>query len=427
MTDKSKSSLYFERAAVGFLLYSATGVTVFARSSMTWENLLMPVLLAGLAAFITLRYRLTISRRFTLLIGGFLALFIAQTFVFGSIHPKYLLLYPLNFWVAYCFVKAMQERVLIHLEYLITRFAAISLAIWSANILTGGAVQQALHGFSVGQPYASIVDSYILVQSFINEHVESFLPRNSGFAWEPGAFAVLCCLGLMANFYRTGFALKRNPAAWVLLAALVSSQSTTGFSILMILIVFKLWHDIPGAARLVLFPAAAAAVVVGLISLPFMQSKIEELWAQNLNDLAYSASQDWNVAEPLAAQRFLSFQLDFSDYLRYPMTGYGGEDDAMLVRQDALNIVSISGIGKIFARFGTFGFAFFAWATVTSSRSLSRKFGAGSPVMLTLYIFMVSVSYSLIEHPVFLALWCFAFFGGEAEARSERPKMVAVS
>lgn len=424
MNDKMQSSLFFERVAVGFLLFSATGVTVFARSSMTWENLLMPVLLAGLASVITLRYRVALTPRFAVLLGGFFTLFIAQSLVFQSIHPKYLVLYPLNFWVCYCFVKAMHERVFLHLEFWITRLSAISLVIWSVDIVAGGKIRSSLSGIQLGQPYSPIIDSYVFFQAFVNEQVDSFLPRNSGFAWEPGAFAVFCCMGLMINLYRTNFSLERNAGAYLLLAALASSQSTTGFSILIILIIFKLWHDIMGVARIVIFPAMVVAVVVGIISLPFMQDKIENLWAQDLNQLIMSARSDWNLGEPVAAQRFLSFKLDFADFLNNPLTGYGGEDDDMTVRRFSLNIVSISGIGKILARFGIFGFAFFAWSTVISSSTVSRRFGAGGFAMLALYIFMVSISYSLIEHPLFIVLWCFAYLEGRPQKTSPNSQIL---
>lgn len=425
MIIKSTYSAYFERAAVAFLLFCSTGTTVFARSAMTWEDLLMPVLLGGLGLGITLRYHIKLSRGFILVIGGFIALLLAQSFKFGSIHLKYMFLYPLNFWVTYCFIKAMRERLLRHVEFLITWLAGISFVIWSADILTNGMVRQALSGVSFGQPYNKIVDSYVLFQTFINESVPSALPRNAGFAWEPGAFAVFCCFGLMLNFYRNGFKLRRNFGAAVLIAALLSSQSTTGYSIFVMFLLFKLWNDIRGASKLVLFPILGFVIVTTIFSLPFMQDKINNLLSQDINELAYNASMDWNIGNPLGAQRFLSFQLDYADFLNNPWTGYGGEDEEMLVTRESLNVISVSGIGKIMARFGIFGFAFFVWSTTMSSIFLSRYFRAESPALLLLYIFMVSVSYSLIEQPIFLAIWCYWVFDGFAAESYARPKRVA--
>lgn len=370
----------------------------------------MPALLGLLALTITFCYRVKISNRFLILIGGFVALFIAQSLIYQSISPKYFLLYPFNFWIAYCFVRAMRERFLYHLEYIVTSLAAISLIIWLADVVTGSAIRHLLSGMSVGRPYAPIVDSYIIVQAFINENVGATIPRNSGFAWEPGAFAVICCAGLLINQYRTGLRIRNNHGAVILIVALLSSQSTTGYSILMAFLLAKFWQQIRGAARALMVPLVSLIILFVFSSVPFMQSKIQELLAQDLHEMAVIASYEWNIGRPVAAQRFLSFQLDFADFLKNPWTGYGGQDEQMLVRQEGLNIISISGIGKIMAKFGIAGIAFFLCITAASSVHLGRQFGGSSPSLLLLYIVLVSISYSLVEHPLFLCLWCFWLF-----------------
>lgn len=398
-----------ERMAVCFLLFTAAGVSTFARSSQTWETLVTPVLLGTISLILTLNYGVVISRSFIALIGGYLVLFLVQLVWYGSFHPKHLVLYPLNLWVAYTFVNAMHERFFLHLEYLITRLAGVSLAIWGLDVISDGAVRRQLSGMVFGEPYNPIIDSYILVQTFINEGVDSMVPRNSGFAWEPGAFAVLCSIALLINLYRTNFRLNNNRGALVLLAALLSSQSTTGYNILLVIFLAKLWRDLQGTARMFL-PVIAIAVISVVLSIPFMQEKIVDLWQQDLDQLARSATSEWNFDRPVAAQRFLSLRLDFSDFLENPWTGYGGRDSEMLTQRDALNIVSISGIGKVFARFGVFGFGFFFFSTLLSSIQLSRSFGARTPLLLVLIILMVSLSYSLIEHPIFICLWGYWFF-----------------
>lgn len=399
----------FERVAVGFLLFSATGVSIFARSSMTWENLLMPLLLGVFALAISFQYSIKITRPFVYLIGGYIILFLCQWIIYGSFHPKHLILYPLNMWVAYCFVRAMRENFLFHIEFLITFFSGLSLLIWIADVLTSGGVRQAFSGFYIAQPYNEIVDSYFAVYAFINEGVDSLLPRNSGFAWEPGAFAVFCCLALVINFYRTDFCFKRNFGAVVLIASLLSSQSTTGYNILLVIILSKLWRDVQGAAR-VFLPILIVALVASVFTLPFMQDKISDLWSEDIGELARGATSTWNFDRPVAAQRFLSFKIDFNDFLENPWTGYGGRDGEMLIERESLNIVSISGVGKIMARFGVFGLAFFLLSTLISSGFLSRQFGVRSPLFLALFVIMVSVSYSLIEHPLFLSIWAYRLF-----------------
>jgi hypothetical protein len=408
----SSLSRSFEALSVFFLIFSASGVTVFARSLATWEDLVCPVILVTFSVVYLAAYSVRLSYKLVLFLAVYLALTALQSIIYGSIHPKQLLLYPLNFLSAYCYVKAMGRRFFEHVEVQIFALSAITLVIWTFDTMTAGTVRHGLEGISVGAPYSSIVDSYIVVQTFISEGVEALFKRNSGFCWEPGAFSVMSSLALLINLYRNKFKLRRNFRVPVFFAAILSSQSTTGYTILVIFVLLKLWHDLSSRYKFFIFPLAAASVVFAFSALPFMQTKMEDLSGQNLKELAQHASQDWNKDKPVAAQRFLSFTMDFSDFLNNPLTGYGGEESQTLANRESYNIVSISGIGKVLARFGALGFLFFAAATAYSSYVVSRQFDANSPAMLFLFMGSVSISYSIIEHPLFICLWCYGYFGG---------------
>lgn len=408
----STSLRIFETISVFFLIFSVSGVTIFARSLATWENLACPAILAAFSIIYFLTYSIRLSQKLIFFLIIYLLLTAIQSAIYGSIHPKQYLLYPLNFVSAYCYVRAMGRRFFAQVELQIFVLSAITVVIWGFDTLTLGAIRNGLKGITAGAPYSGIVDSYIVVQTFINEGVEAIFKRNSGFCWEPGAFSVMCSVALMINLYRTKFKLRRNFRALILTMAIISSQSTTGYSIFLIFLLLKFWHDLSKGSRFLIFPLAAASLIFAASALPFMQSKIEDLSRQDLKELAKQASQDWNKDKPIAAQRFLSLTMDFSDFLNNPLTGYGGEEAEMLANRESYNIVSISGIGKILARFGILGFVFFTAATAYSSYVISKRFNANSPAMLFLFIACVSISYSIIEHPLFICLWCYGFFGG---------------
>ncbi|UDQ88165.1 hypothetical protein LJE71_18090 [Xanthobacter autotrophicus] len=426
---KKKHGLFktlFEMTSVAVLLFSAASVTIVERSVMTWEILLVPLFLIGLTASISFLYNVSYSVYFGIFLAFYFVLFFAQSVIYESIHLKHLFLYPINMWVAYCFVRAFDVRFFSHLEFLITWLAAISVVIWSLDVVSGGAFQAGLSGISIGVPYAGIVDSYIVFQSFISERVETFIQRNSGFAWEPGAFACFCCLGLMLNLFRWRGKVFRNYGAAILSLGVISSQSTTGYSIFALFIVLTMLSRKRGLEGVFLFPVAAAALVLGMLTLPFMQEKVVSLWAEDVGLLAQSASQSWNANQAIAAQRFLSFQMDFDDFLQNPVTGYGGEDTQAYASRHGFNIVSISGIGKVMSRFGIFGLVFFVWATIHSSLFVNRIYDANNPALLAAFIFMLSVSYSLIEHPLFIAIWAFGFIWAPLRMRSVLGNMSGV-
>lgn len=397
---------FVERLAVLFLIFSASGTSLVARSYITWDSPFGPALLVAVSVVLVIIRRIEFDKSLAFLLLGYFFLFLVQALWFGSFHPKHMLLYPLSFVVAYIYLKSMRERLFVYIEDALTWLAVIGLFIWSCDVLSEGGIRSILSGKFVFEPYDEIIDSYVLVYTVVLEGVESFLPRNAGFAWEPGAFSVFCCLALMINMARMNFRVSGNIRAQLLITTIVSTQSTTGYTIMLAIFAAKALRGTRGAAKVFIAPIIAMAVAL-VLTLPFMQEKILDLWDQDAAELSYSASQSWNLDKPVAAQRFLSLKLDLEDFAENPLLGYGGRESEMGIRKQGLNIVTVSGIGKIFAKFGVFGFIFFATSLYMSSRKFDRTFDCNSTLLLLIVTICIAVSYSLVEHPLMMCFWMY--------------------
>jgi hypothetical protein len=110
------------------------------------------------------------------------------------------------------------------------------------------------------------------------------------------------------------------------------------------------------------------------------------------------------------AQRIASFLIDFKDFLNHPIIGYGGHLDARWTVQIGANISTISGIGKIMARFGLIGTIFFFFSLYKSAESIQQIFNIKGRVFMILVIFIISISYSIIENPLVMSFWLFYLF-----------------
>lgn len=395
-----------EYLAVAMLLFTATGVSAFARSFTTWDAPYGVLFVLFGTALLAMGHRIDWNRRFLFLLLGFYALFVLQLLWFESFHPKFLLLYPISFGVAYVYLRALGVRFFFILEKVIVGLTICALVIWLVDVGTVGAFRSRLSGLNLLAPYDDIIDSYVFLYAVVLEGVDSFIPRNAGFMWEPGAFAVINCIALTISMARNDFRVVGNRSAQILLLGVLSSQSTTGYSILMVIFLFKLFSKLSGLTRILVIPLALFAASA-VFMLPFMQDKMIELWNQDAGELAASASESWNIDKPVAAQRFLSLKLDMDDFLENPILGYGGRESEMGIRKQNLNIVTISGIGKIPAKFGIFGIVFFIFALFKSSRKLAADLGCGSSYMFAAVLLSVAVSYSLIEHPLVMCFWMY--------------------
>lgn len=402
----SHHPLMVERIAVLVLLFTASGTSAIARSYMTWDSPVGVMLLGISCLALIFTHKIGVDRRLVALLMGYFLLFAVQLLWYESFHPKHLLLYPVSFCIAYVYLRSMQVRFFNILEDVIAWLSICALAVWVVDVLSAGKLRSALSGINLLSPYDDIIDSYVFIYTVVLEGVESYLPRNAGFAWEPGAFAVFNCIGLVINLARTSFKVRNNRRAQLFIVAILSSQSTTGYSILLAILLAKAMVGVKGAARLVVVPVVISVIAVAL-TLPFMQDKILELWDQDVNELAASASESWNIDKPVAAQRFLSLKLDMDDFLENPILGYGGRESEMGIRKQNLNIVTISGIGKIPAKFGFFGLAFFIVSLVMSSSRLAERLGCESRSVLAIVLLCIAVSYSLIEHPILMCFWLY--------------------
>ena len=111
-----------------------------------------------------------------------------------------------------------------------------------------------------------------------------------------------------------------------------------------------------------------------------------------------------------APQRITSFIIDFEDFLNNPILGYGGHQQERWTNKLGAQIASISGIGKILAKFGMVGTIFFFLMLFKSSKILTEIFTIKGWFFLLIIFIMISFSYSIIEHPLLICFWMFAFF-----------------
>ena len=229
--------------------------------------------------------------------------------------------------------------------------------------------------------------------------------RNAGFSWEPGGYAVLINLGMFINLVRTRFRFKNNKNFWVLLISLISTFSTTGYGIFMLLLLFFLYRQ-KYKYQVLLFPIITSFAVY-LLTLPFMLDKIVNVSDHNTEAQIESSILYGTKQTP---QRIASFIIDFQDFKNNPILGYGGHQEERWTNKLEANISTISGIGKIFACFGIFGSIFFFRNLYKSSKLLARLFNFKAWAFPFTMILMISISYSLIFNPILMCFWMLAFF-----------------
>lgn len=415
-TTHNQKIKYFDYLFVLILILYAGGANTFVQSASIKTNqvaFFIPILLSIILA---MRKKIVFNKRFYYLILGMGIYFLASSIKYHSVHITIFINFLALFFIVYTVVKALHSNFFIIYEYLIYNLALIGLAMWSFQFILGGDSLFNILGKIPGIESFSYVTGrglniliYTIQPSsfFTLDNLGSTIPRNCGFAWEPGVFSVYVCLAIFINLFITKSDKKSKFRFWILVTALVTTQSTTGFIIFIIIMAFYYANKRLNVVLLTI-PIIVVAMLY-IFSLPFMGDKIVNI-ANEANEMDMVVENSIGREETENPQRFVSFMIGFQDFLNNPILGIqGGENESWTKKIDA-NISVISGIGDLLAENGLVGFLFFSILSFKSSSFLAKHYNYKGKQLLFLIIIAISISYTIILRPLITIFWMFSFF-----------------
>lgn len=372
------------------------------------------ITLVLLSTVLAVKKNIVFNKRFFLLLFCYLIYYLAITIKYGEIHPTIFIFYSLLFYVVYVVIHGLKSDLFALYETVLFHLAIVGLVMWLIQVIMGGDTLYNYFG-----KISSIADFSFVTMGGLNTILYSvqpssasvlfdFLPpRNCGFAWEPGGFAVFLCLAIFINLFITKTYIKSKIQFGILVLALLSTQSTTGYVIFLIIILSYYFNRKLGVVLLLL--PVVIAVLITIVSLPFMSEKIRTL-INETNEMAVIVEASIGSETTTTPQRFTSLKIALKDFRDNPILGLGGNMEESWITQSRANISPISGIGNLLAHFGVIGFLFFSVLSFNTSIFLSKHFNYNNKMLFFIIIFLISVSYTIILLPLFMSFWMFRFF-----------------
>jgi len=410
---EAKKISFFEYLFVFVLIIYAGRANTFVESGSLTGNpigALLPVILSGILA---LRWNLKFDGNFFLLIFGLGLYFIAISIKDGEIHPSFLMTYLLKFFIVYTVIKALKFNLFKIYEYLLYYLAIIGLFFWCVQIVLGGDTLFSYFAKIPGMELFSYVTGEGLNAIIYSVQPSSFsiinftIPRNCGYAQEPGSFSIYLCLAIFINLFSANSDKNDKTRFWILVIALLSTQSTTGYLIFMVIIVYYIFNA--NLNKLLLLLPFAIVVLIYISTLPFMSNKIVDLISET-NELDQLIVNTIGREETATPQRFTSFMITFVDFKNNPILGLGPVSEKSWIYRIGARISPISGIGNLLAQFGIIGFLFFIISTMRSSILISKYYKFNGKILLFIIIIFISISYSVIILPLLMSFWMFHLF-----------------
>lgn len=402
--DDASTSPRLETALVWMVVLFAGQANVFARSLDSWEMVAAPILYLGFHLFVAWKSRAGFDRSWLIVMGCFTTLFLAQTWTSGVLNPRFWGVYVLMFTGSYLCLRIMGWRYFDRFESVVTKLALLSLPLWSIQALFPGLSRAVLETL---QPFRSTVTQggYNAILYSMQESTEA-IPRNCGFAWEPGGFASILVFALFVNLHRNQLRWRDNRNLPILSVALLTTQSTTGWTAAAILVLWfvgrqKSWP---------IWLSVAVPLAIAAAFHPMMATKIAEgLEEDDKAVVSRSIDNAYEYETVYTPQRFASFRICWEEFLRNRWIGFGGNNAESTGYRERIKIVTVTGLGDILRRFGIAGMTGFAVSLLLSAR-LWAAGDRGAGIVLVAVVAFIGFSYAQVQQPVFMSFWMSGVF-----------------
>ena len=423
ISSNARKISFYEYFFIFTLIIYTGHANIYVVSTSIIENPIWFTLIIILGGILALRWRIVYNKKFFLLLFGYLIYFVAISIKFHEFRPTYFLNNAFLFFITYATVKALKVNFFRVYEVTMFYLAIVGLVIWFIQIILGGDNLFALFSQIPSIEEFSNVSGnglnailYSVQPTTMSMQFDFLPPRNCGFAWEPGGFGVMLALAIFINLFFYKESKASTLRFWVLLVALISSQSTTGYTILLVILAFYFYNKQKNLI-IVLWPLVLAIIIL-VFSLPFMSDKIVNLLDETDN-IDYMVELSIGREESIQPQRFASFVIAFRDFLDNPILGLGGVNEARWTYKIGANVSSITGIGNLLAQYGIVGFLFFILSSLGASRFYSKQFQFSGNLLFFIIIIFISISYGIILLHLMMSFWLYSFFtpGGISESQ----------
>lgn len=315
--------------------------------------------------------------------------------------------------IAYIHVKVFGKCLLPLYEHVIVVLCKIAFVCWFAALL--------LPALGVlFRKFEATAYGYNILYLFnwmdpLKGQVLFGLSRNAGCSWEPGRFAIMIVLAIFFNLLIHGVTFKNNTNIIWLLITLLSTMSTTGYCIT--LVIYMLFLYKPDFKHLILFVFIGLPIIFCLFSLDFMGDKIiNSLDVESVID-ARLESLEWyekNGGNEYFGSwgRFESIYFEITENIVHnPLLGYGMDYSNSYYHKNISSVMTMA--GGLFAIFSKFGIPLGIYlyyilmkssVCVVSSRNVNQRMG------LFIVILLSSISYNTFTFPVFTSFWLYSLF-----------------
>ena len=321
--------------------------------------------------------------------------------------------------IAYIHVQVFGKKMLPLYEHIMVKLCFISLVLWGIAVIYPGSASF-FRSFPQSDNGNNLFYLFKWLDASIREEniVLNGILRNAGCSWEPGRFSIMILLAMYCNMVRVGIKFRGNMSGIILLLAMISTQSTTGYIGAIVLYgIFAIKRF--NLQYILAFLIFVVPVAYQLSKLDFMQEKIvsqldldsELKKANEVIDYVNKEHQSNEYVSSMA--RFPSMYFELINIQMDPLLGYGrNTGKSYFAQRISGNFVLTGGLLKNIAQHGIpLGILLYI-ILFKSSVVLGKEFKIRKSALFIIYVIALT-SYTFFTVPVFTAFWFYGLFRKE--------------
>lgn len=365
------------------LLVAASGHPVLTNPA------LMPVVLLALFLWVTFERRGMLSmgflRRYGVIAAALVLIFVSHQLQLGLISLPGSVFFLLKVFAGGLVISHFGRRFNGHLFQAVFYICAVSLVFYPVLLYVGPDAFPTLFGEDLAGPNHKSIVVFTVVTN-----LEWW--RNAGMMWEPGAFQAIINLSILLMPAELLTTRRYRVRLIIVVAALLTTFSTTGYITFFLLAAFKLGRfKIPPALK---WSAIVLVVAVGTVT--FTQADF--LGEKIAGQIESSAEND-----DFAPDRFGALLFDFYYIEKHPVFGNGLIETTRYADHPYLWGVALghgNGMSNFAASFGLFGLLGYFFAIVRSRMHPVLGVRVFAAFIVALLVF----GEPLLNYPLFLGL-----------------------
>lgn len=315
-----------------------------------------------------------------------------------------------NILSAYLLIHIFRLRVFYYYEKITVYLACIAIFMWIFMHVVG---PENLARLGFMEPASGTSSASFLIFNVPN--IDYYkgkgmfgFERNCGFAWEPGLFACFLVIAIFNNLLRTKNKIRNNVWLYILIVALLTTFSTTGYVAFFAIVVS---HFVIGRVNLFSLRNIIILVLLGfaayrVFQLPFMRDKIlaKSDTSEYMTENQFTMGIIKDQGELITVDRFEGMALDFMNIMDKPLFGYGISRENSYIFKNMSEFILISnGTTTVFSNFGILLAILFHYFYIKNSIFIRRCFRSKDKSFYLIYM-IISFSYSFTTITMFICM-----------------------